>query len=232
MSYPGGNDPYGQPGPYGQPNQPSQPPQYGQQNPYSQPDPYAQQSPYSQPGAYGQPGAQQPYGQPVHMLTAADYKAQGITPPLSQPLYGASMMEAYKRYWKKGIRFSGYASRSEFWWPQLINTIILMGPLVLIFIFSIIAGISAAASQDPESANVVGGIMGLLTILIYIFIFLLSLAMMIPSLAVGWRRLQDAGFPGALTFLSFVISIVPLVMCMLDTKPEARRPEWEDTRGD
>ena len=233
-----------QPGAYGQPSQPSQPGAYGGQTPHSQPGGYGQPG-AQQPGGYGQPGQQDPfaqpgpfganaaYGQPApQLLTADDYRAQGVPLPLSQPVYGVSMMEAYKRFWKKSFRFAGYASRSEFWWPALINSIIMLVPALLLFVIQIIVTFAAASASDPDAAGAVVGLTGIILFLLWGFIFLFSLATLIPTLSVGWRRLQDAGFPGALTFISFVASIVVYIMCALETKPEARRPEWEDTRGD
>ena len=250
----GQQDPYSQPGAYGQPNQPdygqqqgaaSQPGAYGQPSQPSQPGAYGGQTPHSQPGGYGQPGQQDPfaqpgpfganaaYGQPApQLLTADDYRAQGRPLPLSQPVYGVSMMEAYKRFWKKSFRFAGYASRSEFWWPALINSIIMLVPALLLFVIQIIVTFAAASASDPDAAGAVVGLTGIILFLLWGFIFLFSLATLIPTLSVGWRRLQDAGFPGALTFINFVASIVVYIMCALETKPEARRPEWEDTRGD
>lgn len=240
----GQQDPYSQPGAYGQPSQPSQPDAYGGQTPHSQPGGYGQPG-AQQPGGYGQPGQQDPfaqpgpfganaaYGQPApQLLTADDYRAQGRPLPLSQPVYGVSMMEAYKRFWKKSFRFAGYASRSEFWWPALINSIIMLVPALLLFVIQIIVTFAAASASDPDAAGAVVGLTGIILFLLWGFIFLFSLATLIPTLSVGWRRLQDAGFPGALTFISFVASIVVYIMCALETKTEARRPEWEDTRGD
>src|SRR6185312_8282818 len=44
--------------------------------------------------------------------------------PLDQPLYGASFGQAIKRFFTKYATFSGRASRSEYWWVQLFNFII------------------------------------------------------------------------------------------------------------
>src|SRR4051794_17713464 len=102
------SDPYGpQPGQQPPPEQP-----YGQQppQPYGQP-PYGQQ-PYAQqpPQPYGQL-APQPYGQLGEV-------------PLSQPLYGATIGQAVRRFWKKYVTFTGRASRSEFWWWYLVAVLV------------------------------------------------------------------------------------------------------------
>ena len=44
--------------------------------------------------------------------------------PLSQPLYGASFVEAVTRFFKKYADFSGRASRSELWWWVLASGIV------------------------------------------------------------------------------------------------------------
>ena len=51
-------------------------------------------------------------------------------PSLSQPLYGASIGQAITRFFKKYATFSGRASRSEYWWVYLMNSVIGM---VLVF---------------------------------------------------------------------------------------------------
>ena len=47
-----------------------------------------------------------------------------------------------------------------------------------------------------------------------------------PSLAIAWRRLHDAGFPGPYYFLTLVPSvgsIIVLVLMLLPSKPEGQR---------
>jgi uncharacterized membrane protein YhaH (DUF805 family) len=37
---------------------------------------------------------------------------------------GVTLMNAYKKYWSNILNFSGTATRSEYWWPAIINAII------------------------------------------------------------------------------------------------------------
>lgn len=58
----------------------------------------------------------------------------GDKAPLNQPLYGASFMQATKRFFKKYARFSGYASRSEYWFASLFLFLISLIPTIGFFI--------------------------------------------------------------------------------------------------
>lgn len=46
---------------------------------------------------------------------------------LSAPLYGASFPQAVSRFFRKYATFSGRASRSEYWWWVLANTLVAVG---------------------------------------------------------------------------------------------------------
>ena len=81
---------------------------------------------------------------------------------------------------RKYVTFSGRASRSEYWW---------------FFLFGILASIAAAvvdgavfatATATETSVTVEEGPVG----------SLVGLALFLPNLAAGWRRMHDAGRPG------------------------------------
>ena len=84
--------------------------------------------------------------------------------------------EAVKRCFKKYADFNGRASRAEYWWFMLFNCIISV----------IFSGLGQAANFF----NILGG--------------LYSLAVLVPSLAVAWRRMHDIGKGGGWFFISFV----------------------------
>ena len=83
---------------------------------------------------------------------------------------------------KKYATFSGRASRSEYWWFSLAYSLVYIGTMILDNIF--------ATTYDSQSPD--GWITGL---------FLVALA--IPSLAVGIRRLHDRGHSGWWTLIIF-----------------------------
>ncbi|MCI4011224.1 DUF805 domain-containing protein [Brevibacterium sp. ZH18] len=148
---------------------------------------------------------------------------------LSLPLYGASFGQAVKRYFKKYATFSGRASRSEYWWVALFGFLIQLIPLVLIIVGVAMSAGSAAAADpyDPAAMQAAssgaGSIVGLIGT---VLMGLLGLAMIVPTLALTWRRLHDGNFAGPFFFLTFIPtvgSIILLVLTLLPSKPEGQR---------
>lgn len=111
--------------------------------------------------------------------------------------------------------FSGRAARSEFWWFYLFNILVVGIPAMLGAIFFI-----SAVSADPgavESSGSLGGL-GVLGVILYAVAGIAALALFIPNLAVGCRRLHDRGTSGWLLLLMLVpcASIVLLVFYLLE----------------
>lgn len=148
------------------------------------------------------------------------------TVPVGQPLPGASFGQSVARFFRGYVLFSGRASRSEFWWAMLFTFLISLVAQVpywiswVGFMLQAVELESAGVGSDPSAMlSPVGATLGWLGLM-----FLVNLALMLPMLAVMWRRLQDAGFHGAFALLSFVgFSIVPLVMCSLPSSPQGAR---------
>lgn len=111
---------------------------------------------------------------------------------LDQPLYGATIAEAYGRFWKKYATFTGRASRSELWWVVLITFL-----LEIVF-----TGIGLAATGG-DFAAVNASLTGVDDLLSYAY----GLLTLLPSIAVTVRRLHDIDRSGSW----FLIVLVPLV---------------------
>ncbi len=94
------------------------------------------------------------------------------------------MIMPLKRY----AEFSGRSRRKEYWMFFLFNILVGIGFAVV----SVIVGGSATAVDDPTAGVAAGGARGIITILNLLF----SLAMLIPSIAVGVRRLHDTDRSG------------------------------------
>ena len=99
------------------------------------------------------------------------------------------MIQAYKNFFKGYADFTGRATRSDFWWVWLMNSILFL-PLY-IFWFQI-------ALNDTEETD---PILGVAIISVYM---ILAIVLFTPSLAVKVRRLRDAGLHWAFIFLHFV----------------------------
>ena len=99
------------------------------------------------------------------------------------------MIQAYKNFFKGYADFTGRATRSDFWWVWLMNSILFL-PL---YIFWFQMALKDAGGTDP--------ILGVAIISVYV---ILAIVLFTPSLAVKVRRLRDAGFHWAFIFLHFV----------------------------
>jgi uncharacterized membrane protein YhaH (DUF805 family) len=155
--------------------------------------------------------------------------------PLDQPYYGASFAVAIARFFKKYATFSGRASRSEFWWSFLFLAVVetVLSIPVLGWTIRFTEAVMRYALDTSRAINpsdvlperYFQGLMptGLeLASLLAVSVF--SLAALIPSIAVSWRRLHDAGFSGLFWLFNLAnLGIVPLIMCILPSKPDGAR---------
>ena len=137
--------------------------------------------------------------------------------PLSAPYYGASLGSAFSRFWRKYSTFSGRASRSEYWWWILINSIITN-------VFLIIGNLTGGITGLPTAAGVptAGPGFGLYLTLSSIW----GVAVLVPGLALMWRRLHDTNRSGASYFLGLIPIVGPimvLVFVLSRQKPEGAR---------
>jgi len=113
-------------------------------------------------------------------------------------------MNWYLAVLKNYAGFSGRARRKEYWMFVLFN-----------IIFTLIA-----AALD----NILGTTAGMLPYGVFYFIYML--AVFIPGLAVGVRRLHDVGKSGWMLLIAIIPIIGPiwlLVLMLLDSKPGENR---------
>ncbi|MBL3698918.1 DUF805 domain-containing protein [Leucobacter luti] len=226
---------------YAQPQQPA--PQYAQPQ-YAQPQ-YAQPQ-YAQP-QYAQPQYSAPQ-QPQPQTWAPPYAPEpgpgepfdGATDPadIERPLYGATFGQAIARFFRGYAKFSGRASRSEYWWAMLFAGLTRIACLILMGIGAIVG--AAWEQNQPYSASYSGGQdftrsgpEGITDYAPAAFLFfagvilfvIVGLGLLLPSLAISWRRLHDGNFAGPLWFISLVPygGIAVFVLTLLRSKPTGRR---------
>ncbi|TAP25236.1 MULTISPECIES: DUF805 domain-containing protein [Micrococcaceae] len=161
--------------------------------------------------------------------------------PLDQPLYGASFGQAISRYFKKYATFSGRASRSEYWYVALFTFIVSLIPSIFMTI-GVARGIAWADKYQVEVpygtvdgddmatyTRGPGGIQSPDSVWIYLgvaLLLLITLALIVPNLAITWRRLHDTNRPGPWYFISLVPGvggIILLILTLLPSKPEGAR---------
>ena len=158
---------------------------------------------------------------PHHPGTPASAASE---PPVGEPLFGARFGQAFKRFWRGYVQFQGRASRSEFWFAYLAMTLLTFIPAIIYVVGltgTLMANLSTATpAQLDDDAYVTSVILAGLGWAIPMIV--LSLAMLLPTYAMMWRRLHDAGFSGAFALLNLVsLGIVPIIMCILPTSPNA-----------
>ena len=93
-----------------------------------------------------------------------------------------SMMDAVKKCFENYANFNGRARRSEYWYFYLFNMLISLG----LYLLSSLAGEGFISSALGTISSLYG------------------LAVLIPGLAVCWRRLHDIGKSGANWFFIFI----------------------------
>lgn len=210
------NQPWGQPpqGPDPYQQQPPYDPQapYGQQfSPYTQPSSYGQQPAYGQPVPYqGDPYAQNPYGQ-------APYAAG---PYAARPRPGVGFGQAVRLYFKNYAVFSGRASRSEYWWVQVFLALVWTVWVVLCLMAGGLAAV--IADSDPYGSTSAGLGAGLVILLVAGLV--MDLALIVPNLAITWRRFHDTDRSGGFYFLSlipYVGSIIEIILLAQSSVPTA-----------
>ena len=99
--------------------------------------------------------------------------------------------EAIRTCFSKYVDFSGRAARSEYWWFILF---IALGNIVLSFVDAAIFG----RSVDGQTVSILGAIW--------------SLALLLPAIAVGVRRLHDRDMTGWWLLLYLIPVLGALVL--------------------
>lgn len=169
------------------------------------------QSSYTPPGyaVPGQPYAPgfAPYGQPLtpyaNPMLAYDPNSPGA------PLFNASPVQALKRFWSKGLTFTGRASRSEYWWMSLWQAVAYFAIGLLI----VLAGTISSAA-------------GWLTLFVLLCCLLLAA---IPSIALQVRRLHDTNQSGWLILLHLIPylgSFILFIFMLMPSNPAGARYDY------
>lgn len=129
------------------------------------------------------------------------------------PLIGAGPIEAYGRFWRRYAVFTGRASRSEYWWVAGINVAVIVGVAIVAAVLGAIGG----ALHDDAIAALPSALGVILSLLLGLYF----LAVVVPSIALGVRRLHDAGLPGLLLLIALFPSIGGLVLIVLHVLPSS-----------
>jgi uncharacterized membrane protein YhaH (DUF805 family) len=155
--------------------------------------------------------------------------------PLSLPLYRANPAQAVARFVRKFATFTGRASQSEFWWValalflvHLVPNILLAAGLVSGLNNSIANQVPVTVGTDPDGGMLVGSTgptilddptAASLIPTALILSAILTALLIVPTLALVWRRLHDANLAGAWFFLGLIPGIGWLFLLALVAQP-------------
>ena len=126
-------------------------------------------------------------------------------------------MNYYMQAFKKYAVFSGRARRMEYWMFTVIN-------FAIIFALNMVGGIlgfggSAIGAMAGDVGSAFGSLIGILLGFIPGLIF--CLIILLPSIAVGVRRLHDTGKSGVWMLLGLIpfVGLILLVFMLIDSQP-------------
>jgi|GEM_PF-249137 len=142
--------------------------------------------------------------------------APAVEPPLTLPYYGCPPQAAVTRLFRNYTNFKGRASQQEYWW--VLAAVVAVG-----VVLGIIASIMVAATASSRTFGQVRAGLGAMGLLWGLFA-LLALAVVVPVLALGFRRCQDANIPGVMALLQLIpgLGIVAVVgIALLRSQPGA-----------
>jgi uncharacterized membrane protein YhaH (DUF805 family) len=128
--------------------------------------------------------------------------------------FGESVRTCLHKY----ATFEGRASRSEFWWFYLFVLIVSLVLVMPGYLMMLAGGLASGMGSEPDS---VPGPLFWLGVVLVLVGALASLALLVPQLSVGCRRLHDRGQSGWLQLLLFVPcgNIALLVLWALEGSP-------------
>lgn len=126
------------------------------------------------------------------------------------------MIQAYKEYWHNMTVMNASAKRAQYWWPQLVNYLVLA-------LYSILTGVSRYIEITPDDVTVIKE-WNTITI---IFI-LLNALIWLANFTVRARRLHDRNHSNwwILFYLIPIIgTIVIFITLILPSKSNTRWPQ-------
>ena len=117
------------------------------------------------------------------------------------------MIEAYKKFWKGYVDFTGRSTPSDYWFAFSAHVLIFFAYYLLDAVFERM--VSATGSMDVFTISV---------ILLLIF-FAYGVATVLPGLAITVRRLRDAGYNWQYIFIPLIPFVGIFIFIFLLCQP-------------
>ena len=128
------------------------------------------------------------------------------------------MIKAYRSYWENILNISGTATRAQYWWPQVVNYLIIV-------IFSIIAGVNESLTVEMFDYSSIYflsfNFWGYLVII-------LSFCIWLANFTVRARRLHDTNRSNWWILLYIVPFFGPLILFIFLILPSTPYSRWRN----
>ena len=116
------------------------------------------------------------------------------------------MIEAYKKFWKGYVDFTGRSTPSDLWSAYLAH-------LLIVF-----AGNWLEAVFESMVDEISSGLFAI-SVILFLIIFVFCIAAVLPCIAIAVRRLRDAGYNWPYIFVAFIPFVGGIILIVLLCKP-------------
>ena len=116
------------------------------------------------------------------------------------------MIEAYKKFWKGYVDFTGRSTPSDLWSAYLAH-------LLIVF-----AGNWLEAVFESLVDEISSGLFAI-SVILFLIIFVFCIAAVLPCIAIAVRRLRDAGYHWAYIFIPLIPFVGIFILIFLLCQP-------------
>ncbi|WP_062314318.1 DUF805 domain-containing protein [Demequina rhizosphaerae] len=110
-------------------------------------------------------------------------------------------MDGFRTALSKYAQFQGRSRRREYW-----------GFMIVVWLIAIAIGLLYALSWAMVADSGDGNWLAAIALILGIGV---GLALIVPTLSVGWRRCQDVGIPGAVALIGIAVPLVVYVIGLI-----------------
>ena len=117
------------------------------------------------------------------------------------------MIEAYKKFWKGYVDFTGRSTPSDYWFACSAHLLIFFTWYLLLAVFERM--VAETGSSDLFTIGVI----------LFLIIFVFCIAAVLPGIAITVRRLRDAGYNWPYIFIPLIPFVGIFILIFLLCQP-------------
>ena len=117
------------------------------------------------------------------------------------------MIEAYKKFWKGYVDFTGRSTPSDYWFAYLAHVLIFFAYFLLQAVFG---GLAAATDSS---------FLAVISLILLLIFFAYGIAACLPGIALTVRRLRDAGYNWPYIFIPLIPFVGIFIFIFLLCQP-------------